>query len=58
MIGAQGTVNLAIKRKNTPTCDVSLREPKTEICFSIETRSLAKFVNGLNTSLALAAGKL
>jgi len=27
-IGAQGRVNVAKKRKNTPTCDVTSRKPQ------------------------------
>jgi len=33
-------------------------KPKTENFFSVETRSLDESVDGLNTSLALAAGEL
>jgi len=58
-VGAQGRPKMAKKSKNTPTCGGPPREPQTEnekIFFSNSTRRLAESVEGLNSSLALAAG--
>jgi len=45
------------KSKNTPTCDGPPRDHQTEkFFFSILTSRLAESVEGLNSSLALAAG--
>jgi len=47
--------------KTCPHCDVTSRKlpPKTKnVFFSISSRRLAKSVEGLNSSLALAAGDL
>jgi len=59
--GAQGQAKMAIYRKNTPTCDVSPRKTQTQnekFFSSILTTRLFAFVEGLNSSLALAAGEL
>jgi len=56
-------VKIGQKFKNTPTfplCDVSPGEPQSQIKknFLIETRRLSASVEGLNSSLAIAAGEL
>ena len=59
--GAQGQAKMAIYRKNTPTCDVSPRKTQTQnekFFSSILTTRLFAFVEGLNSSLALAAANL
>jgi len=56
---AEGQVKVAKKFKNTPTCHVSpsKRQTKNENnFFSMSTRRLAESVEGLNSSLAPAAG--
>jgi len=61
LAGAQGQVKVAKKMQNTPTCDVppSKRQTKNKkIFFSMSTRRLAESEEGLNSSLALAAGDL
>ena len=59
-IGAQGRVKLAIKTQNHPYLWRSpKRTPNPKLnFFSVETTSRAESVDGLNTSLALAAGEL
>jgi len=60
-IGAQGQVQVAKNLKTCPHCDVTSRKPQTENkkrFFSMSTRRLAESVEGLNSSLALAAGDL
>jgi len=60
-VGAQGQVKVVKKMQNTPTCDIppSKRQTKNEKkFFSMSTRRLAESVEGLNSSLALAAGDL
>jgi len=51
---------LAKKTQNTPTCDIPPENSELESknFLWIETRRLAESAEGLNTSLALAAGKL
>jgi len=56
-IGAQGRVKLAKRRKNTSTCDVPHREPKTIFVF-MPLRRLAESVGGLNSSQILSAREL
>ena len=61
LVGSQGQVKVAKKCKNTPTCDVPPSKPQTKnkkIIFSMSTRRLAESVEGLNSSLTLAAGDL
>jgi len=60
LVGAQGQVKVAKKMQNTPTCDVppSKRQTKNKNIFFMLTRRLAESVDGLNSSLALAAGDL
>jgi len=58
-VGAEGRPKVAKKSKNTPTCGGPPREPQIEnekFFFSISTTRLAESVEGLNSSLALAAG--
>jgi len=57
-VGAQGQVKVAKKCKYIPTCEVppANAKPKTKIFFSMSTRRLAEFLEGLNSSLGLAAG--
>jgi len=60
-VGAQGQIKLAYKTQNTPTYDITHREPQTQLkkkFFSIETRWLPESVEGLNTSLAQSTGEL
>jgi len=59
-IGAQGRVKLAKKTQQHPPLMTSSSEnpkPKTDF-FSVGTRSVAKSVDGSNTSLALSTGEL
>ena len=55
-VRAQGQVKVAKKLKTCPHCDVTSRKRQTEKKFSISTRRLAESIEGLNSSLALAAG--
>jgi len=58
-VRAQGQVNVAKILKTCPHCDVTSRKCQTENekrFFSISTRRLTESVEGLNSSLALAAG--
>ena len=59
-IGVQGPSNLVKKPKTPPLCEPVPGEPLTQIkkFFSIEPRRLAASVEGLNNSLAIAAGEL
>jgi len=59
-VGGQGQVKVAKKCKNTSTCDVppSKRQTKNKFFFSLSTRGLAESVEGLNSSVAQAAGDL
>ena len=61
LVGAQGQGKVAKKCKSTPTCDVPPNKRQTKNkkhFFSMSTRRLDEFVEGLNSSLALAAGDL
>jgi len=61
LVRVQGQVKVATKCKNTPTCDVPPRKRQTKnkkLFFLMSTRRLAEIVEGLNSSLALAAGDL
>ena len=63
LMGVQDRVKYAIKmqKKPTPTCDDPPRKPKTQnwkFFFWLGTSRLAESVEGLNTSLAAAAGEL
>jgi len=51
---------LAKISKTCPDCDITSRNPhrKQNMFFSMSTRRLAESVEGLNSSLALAAGDL
>jgi len=56
-----GPVKVGQKKQNTPTLRASPRRtphPNQKILFLIEPRSLAASVEGLNNSLAIAAGEL
>jgi len=55
-----GPAKVAKISKTCPHCDVTSRNPhrKRKIVFSMSTRKLAESVEGLNSSLALAAGDL
>jgi len=59
-VEAQGQVKVAKKCKNTPTCAVppSKGQTKKEKKFLMSTGRLAESLEGLNNSLALAAGDL
>jgi len=59
-VGAQGWAQTATNAHTCPHCDATSRKPtsKANNFFSITTRRLAESVEGLNSSLALAAGKL
>ena len=52
---------MAKNSKTCPHCDVTSRKRQTEneqLFFSMSTRRLAESIEGLNSSLALAAGDL
>ena len=55
-----GPVKVCQKNKNTPICEPLPGEPLTQInnFFLIEPRRPAASVEGLNNSLAVAAGEL
>ena len=56
-----GPVKVSQKKRNTPTLRASPRQtphPNQKFFFLIEPRSLATSVEGLNNSLAIAAGEL
>jgi len=58
-VGAQGRPKVAKKAKTPPLVAVPPENPKPKsrkILFLISTRRLAEYVEGLNSSLALAAG--
>ena len=60
-VGAQGWPKVAKISKTCPHCDVTSRKPPPKmknVFFSISTRRLAETVEGLDNSLALAAGDL
>jgi len=59
-IGVQGPSKLVKKTKTPPLCEPLPGEPLTQIkiFFLIEPRNLAASVEGLNNSLATAAGEL
>jgi len=59
-IGVQGPSKLVKKTKTPPLCEPLPGEPLTQIkiFFLIEPRNLAASVEGLNNSLAIAAGEL
>jgi len=54
-VGAQGQPNVAKISKTCPYCDITSRKPPLKTkndFFSVSTRRLAEFVEGLNSSLA------
>jgi len=60
-ISAQGLIKLAIKTQKHPYLWRPSKwtpNPNLKLFFSVETRSLAESVDGLNASLAAAAGEL
>ena len=59
-VGAQGRPKVTKISKTYPHCDVTSRKPppKTKNFFFMSTRRLAESAEGLNSSLALAAGDL
>jgi len=60
LVGAQGKVNPAKKAKTPPlvTSPTENPKPKIEKIFESEARSIHESVEGLNSSLALAADEL
>jgi len=59
-IGAEGLVKLVKNSKNALFCYVTKRKLQTQIKYFslIEIRRLSESVEGLNSSLAIAAGEL
>ena len=59
-VGAQRRPKVTKISKTCPYCDVTSRKPppKTKNVFFMSARRLAESVEGLNSSLALAAGNL
>jgi len=62
LVGVQGQVKVAKKCKNTPTCGIPPWKRQTEnekLFFQFQLEDLqAESIDGLNSSLALAAGEL
>jgi len=59
-VGAQGWPNVTKVSKTCHYCDVTSRNPppKTKNVFSMSIRRISESIEGLNSSLAIAAGDL